>query len=248
MGKTEMIGKRFGRLIVTRQSENRSGKRKRLMYYCDCDCGKKDYEVVGEALRSGHTKSCGCLKNDTASSVHKKYNTYDLSGEFGIGITSNTNKEFYFDLEDYDKIKNYCWLELDSGYIATNDPDTIKRIYLHRLVLNAKKDDIVDHKEHNLYDNRKRFLRIGTTDKNMMNASLRKDNKSGVTGVYYHKLGNFWVSEIWVNQQKIYLGSYIDKQDAINARREAEEKYFGEWSYKNSTGKYNNESDLLIAN
>ena len=35
---------------------------------------------------------------------HKKYNTYDLSGEYGIGY-SNSGKEFYFDLDDYDLIK-----------------------------------------------------------------------------------------------------------------------------------------------
>ena len=45
-----------------------------------------------------------------SSKCNKKYNKYDLSGEYGIGWTSNTNQEFYFDLEDYDKIKDYCWI------------------------------------------------------------------------------------------------------------------------------------------
>lgn len=38
----------------------------------------------------------------------KQYNRYDLSGEFGKGWT-NKEEEFWFDLEDFDKIKNYCW-------------------------------------------------------------------------------------------------------------------------------------------
>ena len=50
MKRIEMIGKRFGRLVVTRLSENTSGKRKRLMYYCDCDCGRKDVEMLGKNL------------------------------------------------------------------------------------------------------------------------------------------------------------------------------------------------------
>ena len=41
------------------------------------------------------------------SETFKKYNTYDLSGEYGIGYTSK-GEEFYFDLDDYDKIKDYC--------------------------------------------------------------------------------------------------------------------------------------------
>lgn len=32
-------------------------------------------------------------------------NTYDLSGEYGIGYTTK-GEEFWFDLEDYDKIKS----------------------------------------------------------------------------------------------------------------------------------------------
>ena len=38
----------------------------------------------------------------------RKENIYDLSGEFGIGYCTNTGSPFYFDLEDYNKIKNYC--------------------------------------------------------------------------------------------------------------------------------------------
>lgn len=100
-----MIGKRFGNLVVTSISKNTSGNRKRLMYYCDCDCGKKNIEIMGEKLRSGATKSCGCLRIKTASNIHKKYNKYDLSEEFGIGETSNTGSKFLFDKEDYDLIK-----------------------------------------------------------------------------------------------------------------------------------------------
>lgn len=231
--RSEMIGKTFGKLTVVRLSENTSGKRKRLMYYCDCECGNKNVEVVGEHLRSGHTQSCGCLRKETASITHKKYNIYDLSGEYGIGWTSNTNKEFYFDLEDYEKIKEYCWLELQNGYIYANTNKN-EFIYLHRLVMNAKDNEVIDHKEHNLYDNRKVFLRNGTQCKNMMNVSMRKDNTSGVTGVWFHKNNNAWIAEIWCDCEKIHIGSYSKKEDAIIARKEAEEKYFGEWSYNNS--------------
>lgn len=48
----------------------------------------------------------------------KKFNEYKLDGEYGVGFTSNTHKEFYFDLEDFGLIKSYCWCEhkLESGY------------------------------------------------------------------------------------------------------------------------------------
>ena len=71
-------------------------------------------------MKHGHTKSCGCLNNEKRSLLgknSKKYNKYNLNGEYGIGWTSNTNEEFYFDLEDYDKIKDYCWFLDNRGYI-----------------------------------------------------------------------------------------------------------------------------------
>lgn len=232
--REEMIGKRFGRLVVTAISPNTSGKRKRLMYYCDCDCGEKNVEIIGEKLRNGHTKSCGCLKRDMASATHKKYNEYDLSGDFGTGKTSNTNKEFYFDKEDYDLIKQYCWLEMKNGYIASRTSDK-ESIYLHRFVMKAGSRDIVDHKKHNLMDCRKKSLRVGTQSNNMMNTTMRKDNTSGTVGVSFDKINGKWVAEIWFNKKKIRLGSFKEKKDAINARKEAEEKYFKGWSYDNST-------------
>ena len=237
-----MIGKKFGRLTVTRLSENKSGKKGRLMYYCDCDCGVKDIEVVGEHLRSGHTQSCGCLKAQTTREIKKKYNKYDLSGEYGIGITSNTNEYFLFDLEDFDKIKNYCWLKGNNGYVLSRDKNS-KIIYLHRVVMNASQNEVVDHQKHDLMDNRKQFLRIGTQSNNNMNHNMRSDNTSGITGVWFNKRNNNWCSEIMVNKKKIHLGSFKTLEEATQARRHAEEKYFKQWSFKNSTGKYNNEGE-----
>lgn len=46
----------------------------------------------------------------------KKYNKYltdleDEHGLYGIGYCSNSGTEFYFDMQDYDVIKDYCWFE-----------------------------------------------------------------------------------------------------------------------------------------
>jgi hypothetical protein len=56
----------------------------------------------------------------------KKFNQYDLSGSYGIGYCSNTNNPFYFDLEDYDLIKDYCWMEVVYGKSNYQKEDAIK--------------------------------------------------------------------------------------------------------------------------
>ena len=118
----------------------------------------------------------------------KKYNQYDLSGEYGIGWTSNTNKEFYFDLEDYDKIKNYCWREYtqkDCGHVTlrTRDRESGKNIMMHWLVF----EKYCDHINRNPLDNRKSNLRSATAKENARNCSVAKNNTSGVIGVTWNK-------------------------------------------------------------
>lgn len=236
---------RFGRLIVKKQGEpyiSPSG-RKRIRWYCDCDCGRKDILVFGDNLNSNHTQSCGCLKKERQIESSKKYNMFDLSGSFGIGYTFN-GESFYFDLEDYDKIKDYCWFKTKQGYVATDYNN--KRIYMHRLVmLNDINENVdIDHIGHILYDNRKEHLRIGDSSHNMRNSSMHKNNTSGITGVWWFSDRSQWVAEIRLYNQKKILGYFTNLNDAIKARKDAEEKYFGEWSYDNSMKIYNTSSAI----
>lgn len=60
----DLSGKRFGRLVVIKRTGTKvRNKQKRPLWSCMCDCGKK-IETMGESLRNGHTRSCGCLALD----------------------------------------------------------------------------------------------------------------------------------------------------------------------------------------
>jgi len=233
---SNLIGIKFNKLTVIKRVEN--NKRGESQWLCKCDCKlENEVIVVGSRLRSGNTKSCGCLQKEKAIQLgksKKKYNTYDLlSEEYGVGYASNTNELFYFDLEDYDKIKDYCWYNNDDGYIATNIKysDTYCTVRMHRLVMNCPDDMDVDHIFHNTCDNRKEFLRIVTESQNQMNQKIRINNATGVAGVILNN--NKWRARIRINNKDIHLGYFINKEDAIHARKEAEEKYFGEYAFKN---------------
>lgn len=52
------------------------------------------------------------------------------------------------------------------------------------------------------------------------------NNKSGVRGVYVHKKSNKWIANIYVNNKRIYLGVFSEKEDAVKARKEAEKKFW----------------------
>lgn len=243
--KEDLTGKTFTRLTVVKQVEDhiKPNGAHVAQWLCKCSCSNNKFIIVyGENLRNGSTKSCGCLKleklversiGNKYGSLTKKYNRYELSGTFGIGYTEK-NEEFYFDLEDYDKIKQYCWHLDKDGYVVANHNNTT--VKMHRVVMNCKSNAVVDHKRHQNNDNRKSELRVCTHSENSFNKKTPNNNKSGCTGVWRDSQRRKWEAYIKVGRKKIHLGRFNTFEDAVTARKCAEEKYFGDFSYDNSMG------------
>ena len=198
-------------------------------WLCECSCEQHNKVIVRHNnLQRGKTQSCGCLRKENGYKANKKYNTYDLSGEFGIGWSSNTNEEFYFDLSDYDLIKDYCWHVIvdRTGYksLKSRVPITGKKIKMTSLL----GLQYYDHIDRNPLNNRRENLRAANSNQNGQNRSLFSSNTSGFTGVYFYN--NKWRTQIVVNKRKMSLGVYTNKEDAIKARLQAEAEYFGEFA------------------
>ena len=227
---------RFGKLTVVKRVEDyvepNSG-RHRAKWLCKCDCGNETIVMDNNLTRKNGTKSCGCLRSSFAYNLNKSCNTYDLSGEYGMGYTSK-GEEFYFDLEDYDLIKDYCWYINNRKYVCAKVNN--RQILLHRVVLQINNGYEVDHIQGNTsrHDNRKSNLRVCTHSENMKNVGLRTDNTSGVTGVHFDKSKQKWVVRIVIDGKRTVLGEYNSFENAKRKRLEAEKKYYGEFSYNNS--------------
>ena len=58
------------------------------------------------------------------------------------------------------------------------------------------------------------------------------NNTSGCTGVAWIKENNRWWAYICINNSTINLGYFIDYNEAVKVRKEAEIKYFGEYRNK----------------
>ena len=237
------IGDKFGRLVVTSLPYRKENKR----WYVDCECTcekhtKKSVRV--EALIKGHTKGCGCVARDNAKlqgKKFKKYNKYDLTGEFGIGYTSNQNKRgenfFYFDLEDYDKIKDHCWCFDKDGYLMSIDTTTRQNIKMHRIIMDAPKGMEVDHINHNSdgsdtnNDNRKENLRICTHKQNTsnripINPITKEKEIDRIPGVI--KVKGKWRASLGTKT----IGWYATKEEAEEARLKAEKEQWQEYSFR----------------
>ena len=87
----DLTGKKFGKLTVINRDFERTDASKQAFWWCVCDCGEK-ISVGRGSLKSGATRSCGCLKskgeekisqilNDNKIPHIKGYTFDDLKGK-----------------------------------------------------------------------------------------------------------------------------------------------------------------------
>lgn len=151
------------------------------------------------------------------------------------------NQEHYevartiIDIEEIDKIKIHKWHLSNNGYVATHID--LKIILLHRFILNVNNDDevidydnVVDHIDKNRINNKKQNLRICKQIENTRNNTLAINNKSGITGVYFSNAEDRWIPVVYVKRKRIYLGTFVNKNDAIIARLKGEKLYYGDFA------------------
>lgn len=228
----DLTGKRFGRLTVIKEAGykiiGKKKPKKKLQWECVCDCGNH-HITLGECLKSGTAQSCGCYYKDTRRNK-KSYNEYDLDTyTYGVGYCSNGEK-FFFDKEDYNKIKDYCW-NYDGKYVQAhrlyNDNFTTAIIRLHRLVMDIEdRENInVDHINHIRYDCRKSNLRRCTDEENARNKIECFCTIDNPVGIY---LVN---NKYNVTIMKKFIGSTDTLEDAIIMRQEYEKKLYGDFRY-----------------
>ena len=225
--KEDLKGKKFGRLTVIEQADDYiSPKGNRYaQWLCECDCEKHTRKIVLQShLRGKKILSCGCYNKETISKVHKKINKYKLFDDYGVLWTSNTEEEVYFDLDDAEKILQYSWYKDCTGYPASTINGETTRLHIF---LGLKWHD---HKNRNKLDNRRKNLRPCNHNQNSMNKCLRKDNASGVIGVYFFNRDKKWKAQINIDGKMKNLGTYINKEEAIKARLVAEAKYYKEFA------------------
>lgn len=236
----DIVGQIFGRWTVL--SLYTDGNYDHRRWLCQCNCNKHTIRDVSESsLKRGSSKSCGCLTKEVAKEQcqknFKKYNDYEIQEDYVIMYTKK-NEMFLVDLDDFWRVKNVCWYKNRHGYLMGYMNH--KNILLSRYIMNVSDEFVVDHKggTPTIYDNRKNNLRITTISENMMNKRLQSNNTSGVVGVSWSKERQKWCATIKLNSKVISLGRYANFNDAVKVRKEAEEKYFGEYSYDKSQQSY----------
>lgn len=108
-----------------------------------------------------------------------------------------------------------------------------KNVSMHRMLLEAKKGEKVDHRNGDGLDNQRQNLRKCSLQENNRNQKPRP-HSSKYKGVYWHKKDRKWIAQIAVgNRKNVYLGSFEAEEDAARSYDEAAKKHFGEFARVN---------------
>ena len=153
------------------------------------------------------------------------------------------------DTEDWDKVKEYRWSIKGSStqtypYAITFIPrpggghreskDGYRRhwsvgLLLHHLIIGKPpKGMVVDHVQHDGLDNRKENLRIVTFQQNHWNRKGQRNSSSNYKGVSLQKTSKKWMSQLWTNGKRIYIGSFSCEHEAALAYNKKAVELWGE--------------------
>jgi len=141
--------------------------------------------------------------------------------------------EAIIDNEDYEKVKDHKWHLTTRGYVECNNRK--QRIKLCNLVFGSviPRGYEIDHKKHNLLDNRKHKLRLSTHKQNSQNRKLSKANTTGMVGVSFNKKRNKYLAQLKTNGVKVLFKRFKNKVDAMKERDRVALKYYGKFAYTN---------------
>lgn len=160
------------------------------------------------------------------SPISRNTNAYVQEDDHAVIITKKGDR-ILIDTKDLPLVQGHSWCISKTGYAVSNIAGTTTK--LHRLITNCPQSLVVDHVNGNPLDNRRRNLRICSAKDNSRNKAPGKNNTSKHIGVSMRD--GKWHARIMVNRKEINLGSFDSLEAAVNARREAEIKHFGAFSF-----------------
>ena len=155
-------------------------------------------------------------------------------------VKLNYNLETIIDDDCFELVSKYHWYadfdkKLGKYYAKTTSRVGGKRMNLrmHRLIMNAKKWQVVDHVNRDTLDNRTFNLRLCSVRDNTKNRSLNKNNTSWYKGVVWHTQVKKWQSRLSFHGKWISLWLFDDKIEAAKAYNLAAISHYWEFAKLN---------------
>jgi hypothetical protein len=104
---------------------------------------------------------------------------------------------------------------------------------MHRFIIRAPRNLVVDHRDGDGLNNLRDNLRVCSARQNRANSRPTRSNLSGYKGVRYYRTSNKWGAGLVVNGQRIWLGMHDKPEAAALAYDTAARKAHGEYAWLN---------------
>lgn len=208
----ELIGVRFGKLIVVDIiGVDKYGHK---IIRCICDCGNESFPLYTN-LKRGLTKSCGCTKGGHIHGLsgHPMYKTW----EGMVARCENKNNSGYI---------NYGGRGIT---VCTEWRNSFKSFYDWAIENGYSENLTIDRIDNDGNYCPENCQWITNAENNAVGKTrMSSRNTSGYIGVVKSRTKGKWVASIQISGKVISLGTFANIQLAIEARINAEIKYLGE--------------------
>ncbi len=148
------------------------------------------------------------------------------NGVRGYAIIDKSNKH----------LLDYSWFDC-KGYVARDKHGTPE--LMHRVIMNAKPGQSIDHIDGNKRNNKVSNLRVCNHAQNNRNKPPSVKNKTGFKGVSFDTQTNKFRADIRFDGNRMNLGRYNTAKEAALAYNAAAVKYFGDFAWLNKIGENN---------
>lgn len=211
-----------------------ASKAARLKYHGEYACFEREEEdMTAFYMAKWHPKSIELFAKIQEPKSIGILNLMDLT----VAIPTTKNQVAIIDLIDQALVSQYKWcaayfINTNSYYAITkitNSNGKNSTVRMHRLITDAQKGDIVDHKNGITMDNRNSNLRITDHSNNSKNRKMQSNNTSGHTGVNFYKDREKWTATYKKDRKQICIGFYNTKEEAIAARLAVVTVEYGEF-------------------
>lgn len=203
----DLTGRTFGRLTVIRPARPSEGRKGRTCLVCLCSCGRETVVELSH-LKSGHTKSCGCWRQDFARERLKKAEKGERFGRLTVleAVTLPNGSEPYW------KCRCDCGREVlcKKEYLLSGSTkscgclgDETRRKNMQKAIHFVK----------------------GTCIEKIAARREGSRNTSGHRGVYRRE-NNRWRASIGFQGKNYNLGTFEHYEDAVKARLDAEARLY----------------------
>lgn len=140
---------------------------------------------------------------------------------------------------DYEYLSQFKWhasKDKNTFYARRRTPKINGKrrdIQMHREILDAPPDALIDHRDGNGLNNTRDNLRLSTNQQNQHNQHPRVGGTSRFKGVFWDAGKQKWCAMIHINMKKIWLGSFASELEAARAYDDAARAMYGEFARPN---------------